>query len=466
MAGADGYVRSIRVTATRSFALSRRWQPPAVAISMLGLSTLAGLITARLQLGTSPLLIALLGAALAVACMWIVIRKLDNRAGIAATSEATLAALAFLLLPLNAVRLSANATIGDLFLLALFVPFVARLATGRALRAPSWLILAVALVAVSVVAQALEGLDLGTDVVPGVFLIVAMAGTPLLLSGAARRPGYREVLVVAWLLGSALATAAALLDASGLTAIGPILTGFAWDGRYAGLTVHPNHLGLVAVMAFPVAVWWLNSRPERSTRVVGAALAGLLVLGVLASGSRAALISLLAVGAMSLLAQMRNRNGSAISPLVLLLWCGLVVGAMTLMMPTTMGNGLARLLSQSDSAAANQDRLDVMAASLSSYYGSPLIGVGFSTVHWANNLALQSLQAGGLLTALGLAVYLVGAIVRGLRTSRVSDGLGTALALALLAWLVDGMFQNIIYDRFLFLPVALVLALRLAGASR
>ena len=84
----------------------------------------------------------------------------------------------------------------------------------------------------------------------------------------------------------------------------------------------------------------------------------------------------------------------------------------------------------------------------------------------ANNLALQSLQSGGLLTALGLAVYLFGAIVRGLRTSRVSDGLGTALGLSLLAWLVDGMFQNIIYDRFLFLPVALVLALRLGGASR
>jgi hypothetical protein len=454
------------VTAARSFASSHRWRPAAVAISVLGLSTLAGVITARLQLATSPLLIALLGAAFAVACTWILIRKRDDRARIAATSEAMLATLAFLLLPLNAVRLSANATVGDLFLLSLLVPFVARLATKRALRVPSWLILALALVSVSVVAQALIGFDLGADVVPGVLFVVALAGTPLLLSGAARRPGYREILVSAWLLGSALAAVAALLDASGLTAIGPTLTGSAWDGRFAGLTVHPNHLGLVAVMAFPVALWWLSTQPERLMRIVAATLAGLLVLGVLASGSRAALISLLAVGVMSLVVQTRHRNGSAISLLALLLGCGLVVGAVTLMLPTTMGNGIARLLGQPDSVAVNQDRLDAMTASLSSYYGSPLIGVGFSTVKVANNLALQSLQAGGLLTALGLAVYLLGAIVRGLRTSRVSNGLGTALSLSLLAWLVDGVFQNIIYDRYLFLPVALVLALRLPGASR
>ena len=453
------------MTAVPSFASSDRWRPTAVAISVLGLATLAGVITARLQLATSPLLIALLGAAFLVACTWILVRKRDDHAGIAATSEATLATLAFLLLPLNAVRLSANATVGDLFLLSLLVPFVARLATKRATRVPSWLILGLVLVSVSVVAQALMGFDLGADVVPGVFFIVALAGTPLLLSGAARRPGYREILVVAWLLGSALAALVALLDASGLTAIGPALTGYAWDGRFAGLTVHPNHLGLVAAMAFPVALWWLDTQPDRLMRTIAAALAGLLVLGVLASGSRAALISLLAVGLMSIVAHTRNRNGSAVSLLALLLGCGLAVGAVILMLPTTMGNGIARLLSP-DSVAVNQDRLDAMTSSLFSYYGSPLIGVGFSTVKAANNLALQSLQAGGLLTALGLAVYLFGAIVRGLRTSRVSNGLGTALSLSLLAWLVDGMFQNIIYDRFLFLPVALVLALQLPGASR
>ncbi len=301
------------------------------------------------------------------------------------------------------------------------------------------------------------------DVLPGVLFVVAMAGTPLLLAGPASRANSREVLVVAWLLGSALTAVVAVLDASGLTSIGLTLTGSAWDGRYAGLTVHPNHLGLVAVMALPVALWWLNSRPAWSTRLVGAVLAGLLTLGVLASGSRAALIALLVVGALSLLVQMRNRSGGTMSPFVLLLGCALVVGAVSLVMPTTMGNALTRLLGQSDSAVANQDRLDAMTASLTSYFASPLIGVGFSTVKVANNLALQSLQSGGLLAALGLAVYIFGAIVRGLRTSRVSNGLGTALSLSLVAWLVDGIFQNIIYDRFLFLPVALVLALRSNG---
>lgn len=123
-------------TSGGSLLLLHRWRPLAATTTMLGMAALAGVIVARLELGTSPLSIALLGAALAVACLWIVVRSLDNRAGIAATSEATFAALAFLLLPLNAVRLSASATVGDLFLLVLSIAFVARLATGRALGAP------------------------------------------------------------------------------------------------------------------------------------------------------------------------------------------------------------------------------------------------------------------------------------------------------------------------------------------
>lgn len=438
---------------------SGRWRPVAVAISMLALSILVGVVIARLQLSSSPLLIALPCAALAVACISIVIHKQDNGAGIAAISESTLAALAFLLLPLNAVRLSANATGGDLFLLALLVPFVARLVTGRALKAPPWLILAVALISASIVVQVLVGLNLGVDVGPGVPFLVALAGTPLLLAGPASRANYREVLVGSWLLGSALTAVAALLDASGLTSIGLTLTGSAWEGRWPGLTVHPNHLGLVAVMAFPVAVWWLDRKREQQKQVAGAALVVLLVLGVFASGSRAALIALLVVGVLSTFTKMRNRKEGAISPVVLLGWGGLVVGAMVLMMATPVGRVVARLLGESGQMAADNDRLDAMMASLTSFYGSPLIGAGFSTIKVANNLVLQALQSGGLLTALGVVVYIFGAITRGLRASRVSDGLGTALALSLLAWLVDGMFQNIIYDRFLFLPVALVLAL-------
>jgi hypothetical protein len=168
---------------------------------------------------------------------------------------------------------------------------------------------------------------------------------------------------------------------------------------------------------------------------------------------------------MSVLAQARTRKTGAVSPLILLLGCALVVGAVSLTMPTVISNGFVRLTSEA-STVADQPRLDVMTASLISFYGSPVIGVGFSTVKLANNLALQSLQAGGLLAALGFAVYFAGAIMRGLRTSRLSDGLGAALSLSLLAWLVDGLFENIIYDRFLFLPVGLVLALRLAGSGR
>lgn len=445
------------MNASRSFPLNDRWRSPAVAVSVLGLATLAGVIVARLQLGSSLPAMALLGAALAGVCAWMAIYALDRGAGIATTSEATLAALAFLTLPLNGVRLSASASVGDAFLLVLAVPFVFRFATGRVVGAQPWLLVAMGLVIAAVAGQVMAGYDLSLDVVPGLQLVIAMAATPLLLAGASRKSAYRDAFVLCWLVGSSLAVAAALSDASGLTSVGLTVTGSTWDSRFAGLTVHPNHLGLVAVMALPGSMWLIATGQTRFRVALGCALAVLLPLGVFVSGSRAALIALVVVVVLALPVVARARGVRLL--VFAAAGAGLVAG-LVLVLPASMGYGLARLLDVSASASANEDRLRDMTTSLLSFYDANLlIGAGFSTVKFANNLVLQTLQAGGLLAALGFTIYLAGAMARGLWTSRASQGLGAVLVVALLGWLVDGMFQNILYDRFLFLPVALLVAL-------
>ena len=441
---------------------SRRWE---VAIPTFSLAVLIGALVGGFQLGGGMLLMAYLGVLLIGSSMVIVARRADGRARLAAMSDAPIAAFAFFLLPLNAVRLSPSVTLGDLCLLLLLVPFLVRVATGHALRPPLWLVLAVTLVAIPVIAQALAGLGLETDVLTGMLFVIAMAGTPILLASAGHGPGRRATLVEAWLMGAALTAAVALLDALGATAIGQAVSGTYWNGRFAGLTVHPNHLGLVAVMALPVAMWWVNSHSDRGARVGGVLLAGLLVVGVLASGSRAALITAIVIGFLSLVAQARNSNTGMVSPVALFLGSAFIVAAALIITPAIATSGLARLVGETDTSAANQAHLDAMAASLNSFYGNPLIGVGFGSVRLANNIVLQSLQAGGVLAALGLVAYFAGAIASGIRNSVTTNGLGVALSLSVIAWLVDGLFQNIIYDRFLFLPVALILSIGLTAPS-
>ena len=94
-------------------------------------------------------------------------------------------------------------------------------------------------------------------------------------------------VVWAWIVSAGASAAVAVVDAIGPATIGTALTGVQYLGRPAGLSVHPNHLAITCAMALPIAGWSFSYATGRGARLVSAVFIGILIAGLLVSGSRA-----------------------------------------------------------------------------------------------------------------------------------------------------------------------------------
>jgi hypothetical protein len=112
-------------------------------------------------------------------------------------------------------------------------------------------------------------------------------------------------------------------------------------------------------------------------------------------------------------------------------------------------------------------RLELYAEALSDFLARPLTGHGFSQIRDALNIYLQLLQAGGLIALSAFSLFTVGSLRLGWRLAHepVLSGsmrsLAVALTVSVLVWLQEGLVQNAIYDRYLYVPAGLLLAMRL-----
>ena len=105
------------------------------------------------------------------------------------------------------------------------------------------------------------------------------------------------------------------------------------------------------------------------------------------------------------------------------------------------------------------------------FASSPILGTGFATVRDAHDIYLQLLQAGGILALLSFIVFVAGSLLTGLHLSRSASlskphrTLALALIASIVTWLVAGLAQNYVYDRYLYMPFALLLALAILAAN-
>jgi hypothetical protein len=84
-----------------------------------------------------------------------------------------------------------------------------------------------------------------------------------------------------------------------------------------------------------------------------------------------------------------------------------------------------------------------------------------------HSVYLQALATGGVLGAAGLVTAVLGGLSR-LRTRVVGrvDVLGLALGTSVLMWLLVDVTENALVDRYMYLPVAFLIALRATRARQ
>jgi O-antigen ligase len=199
----------------------------------------------------------------------------------------------------------------------------------------------------------------------------------------------RTVRMLAWsyLAGQVLST----LDAFVSHPVG---------GRYEGLSHHPNAFALAGMMSFALVLFLFHEYTDDRTRWILIGIAGLAVVAVVMSGSRA---SAVVVAGLVLLIPFVERSALASLGLA-------AVGAVGLaLLPVVAhvggsGSALSRLTGDDTTTVSDQMRSDAFSTGVARFLDAPIFGSGLSDVELTHNVYLEVAIGTGIF---GFAAYLV-----------------------------------------------------------
>ncbi|MGN7969036.1 O-antigen ligase family protein [Microbacterium sp. 22296] len=282
--------------------------------------------------------------------------------------------------------------------------------------------------------------------------LLAMTILPAVLAHAARRrPAWVPRVISAWVVGAAVSGLVAVLDFAGITNISLTLLGFENGlSRGAGLSFHPNSLGISCAIAAPAALWIMGRR-----RWLGLLLVAITSAGAIFSGSRAAQAGVIVGILLVLLFATRSRR---VIPWLLGLITAVVVYALVLAPSIIEQTSELFRFTSTNAVQSDEGRAALAAQALLDFQHSPLHGLGIEYVLLAHNIYLQLLAAGGLLLFLAVGSYWVLSIRDAWKARGFEHGLTVYLAVGVVVWLLGGWVSNQLIDPFLYFPVAGIVA--------
>jgi O-antigen ligase len=240
-----------------------------------------------------------------------------------------------------------------------------------------------------------------------------------------------------------------------------------------GLTQHVNDLGGLTAIALVPAVM-LATRPNlaqgwRALRIV---VMGLVVAGLILSGSVTGFVSA-AVG-LALWFLFLGRRGRILLALGVVAVVAVAVAGLQL---TSHGRSPLQRLEQvtatnGSEAGTFATRIALDEQAIQVVEHNPLVGVGLDAAdardrigNFAHNMLLGAWMGAGLLGIFGIVLALAAVASVGLRAVRAASDqeeriLARALAIAFVVFLVFGMAVPLLYQRYAWMPAALLVALR------
>ena len=370
----------------------------------------------------------------------------------------------------NAVRPAGLLALSDVLLLGAFVVLCVEWLRGTRLPFSSaWLVAPVLLLLGAALAQGLWDYDEESMRV-GITVAAAFLVVPQVIGACTFDRFGRLAIATAWVLSASFSALFSLLELAGVRELGLTLTGVQFTARAVGLTIHPNHLAVSSAMVIPVALVLAtlpNARIWRVSALVGAIAC---LLAILASGSRAGLLAA-SVGIVLWLVWSGFSGRPRVFRLSVAFAGASAAAAVALhtIAPPDLQDAVTRF--GASEAVYDAARLNETLAGLAHFAKSPFLGTGFSSLTYANNLAIQFLQGAGVIGLLSITWFFLGSLAAGIKVARVrtrSDGAGLfaiAVVSSQLVWVVAGFAQNLAFDQFLLLPAGFIVALVVSQPS-
>lgn len=252
-------------------------------------------------------------------------------------------------------------------------------------------------------------------------------------------------LIAAYVAGAALSCLAATLAYYGqpwlVDSFGGLPSLAGW--RQAGFTSHPLRLATSAVLAMALACW-LALQEHRGLKWCGRISVPLLIIGLYVSGSRGGIVAGLLVLALAvyMLPEVRRWGHMVVSGVG-----GMILG-LYLLFPEAVHStiGKTRVLGDQTTLLSDVGRAEVLEQGLKDFQTSPIYGIGVQFIGEAHTQYVGVLAGGGIILAIGYALFTFGSIRAGVIAVKVERSLGGALLATLIAllwyWTVADLFQT------------------------
>jgi hypothetical protein len=287
---------------------------------------------------------------------------------------------------------------------------------------------------------------------------VSLVLVPVLIATVATTYGRITRLLDMWTVSATICAAVAILDYAGFQ-VAPVE---ALGTRSAGLTIHPNYLALTAAMAIPTAFLWVNRRGRWQS--AGLLAVAILLGGVFASGSRAGTVGALlaVVASVALLPRLRRALGVVV-PVAGMMLIGL------LMFTNTGSEILEQVRLGGDditTSGSNVQRERLFDLAVDQFAAHPVQGVGMAVIQDAHSIYVQLLAAGGVIALASFFVFL-GGLAGAARRALSGSGreLAIATSISIVVWLANGVFDNQLADKYLYVLPGLLIATSYVAAA-
>jgi hypothetical protein len=284
----------------------------------------------------------------------------------------------------------------------------------------------------------------------------------------------------AYVTGTAISSAIAIVDLTGLTNIGRSLPGNLTllatnssadsSNRMPGLTEHPNSLGFTAVVSIPIVIYLMGTIRRRW---IGTILLIALLGGVIASGSRGAqIVAPLEVLASVLSLPKGLPNGRSIARFFSISAVAAIVVSLAVLvsLPTDIRNSVLRITSFDSLVtagnASNEGRLTLLGDALFDWLRYPIFGAGIRHIVEAHNIYVQLLAAGGLVLMAAMLVYWLSMLRDCRRLSTLGVDYARFLMLSILGWLALGLVENQLTERGIYFAVGCIAGLASVHLAR